>query len=154
MEVKFRSANINDVRILQKLNQEIFVDNHLYDSDLIMDWALSEKGKKYFSNIVQDNQAYCCLAEVNNKPIGYLAGREKKFGYRKSRYFEIENMGVSPEFRSKGVGTLLIKQAKDWARKQGYQKIFVNSYFNNQKAIEFYQRNGMKEIDLSLEGNL
>lgn len=154
MEVKFRLANINDVRILQELNQEVFVDNHQYDPDLIMDWALSEKGKQYFSNLVQDKQAYFCLAEVNNKPIGYIVGREKKFGYRKSRYFEIENMGVVPGFRSKGIGTLLIKQAKIWAKEQGYQKIFVNSYFNNRKAIEFYKRSGMKEIDLSLEGTI
>lgn len=154
MEVKLRLANIDDVKILQELNQEVFVDNHQYDPDLIMEWALSEKGKHYFANLVQDNQAYCCLAEVNNKPVGYIAGREKKFGYRKSRYFEIENMGVIPEFRSKGIGALLINQTKEEAKKKGYQKIFVNSYFHNIKAIAFYKNHGMKEIDLSLEGTI
>lgn len=151
MEIKFRLADINDVKVLQELNQEVFIDNHQYDPDLIMDWALSEKGKQYFSSLVQDNQAYCCLAEVNNRLVGYLAGREKKFGYRKSKYFEIENMGIIPEFRSKGIGTLLINRVKSWAKTQGYQKLFVTTYFGNEKAIIFYKHNGLKEIDLSLE---
>ena len=143
MEVKFRVVDINDVRVLQELNQEVFIDNYQYDQDLIMDWALSEKGEQYFSNLVKDKQAYC-----------YLAGREKKFSYRKNRYFEIENMGVIPKYRSQGIDKMLINQAKQWAREQGYQTIFVNSYFHNLKAIAFYKRNNMAEIDLSLEGNL
>lgn len=81
MEAKLRLADINDVKVLQELNQEVFVDNYQYDPDLI-------------------------------------------------------------------------KQAKDWARKQGYQKLFVTTYFGNEKAITFYKHNGLKEIDLSLEGTL
>ncbi|OGK58937.1 hypothetical protein A3H84_04410 [Candidatus Roizmanbacteria bacterium RIFCSPLOWO2_02_FULL_40_13] len=71
--------------------------------------------------------------------------------YKKSKYLEVENMGVIPEYRSKGIGAMLMENAKKWAKENGYQKLFVNSYFKNQKAIDFYKRNGFEEIDISLE---
>lgn len=63
-------------------------------------------------------------------------------------------MGVIPIYRSKGVGSLLMAEAKKWAKENKYQKLFVNSYFKNEKAIHFYQKCGFIPIDLSLEMNL
>lgn len=146
-----RQANKDEVEILQILNNEVFIDNQKYDSDLDMNWARSEKGKKYFSKLLNDSNAFCLIAEDNKKLIGYIAARKKDISYRKSKYIEIENMGVIPEYRSKGIGSSLIKKCLTWAKEKGFQKIYVNSYFQNNKGIVFYKRNGFTEIDLSLE---
>ncbi len=149
--IHIRQANNNDLTVLQNLNDEVFIDNHKYDADLDMNWAKSEKGKKYFSDLLNNTNACCFIAEENGKPVGYIAAGPKIVSYRKSKYLEIENMGVIPKYRSMGIGTMLIKECFKWGKAHGFQKIFVNAYFDNRMAIEFYRRNGFKEIDISLE---
>ncbi len=151
MNASIRQATFQDVALLQKLNQEVFVDNYKYDNDLMMDWALGESGKNYFTKAVSSTESACFIAEIDNEAVGYLSIGYKRTPFRKSRYLEVENIGVSPEFRSKGVGAMLIKKAKDWAKEHGYQRLAVSSYFQNTKAIEFYKRNGFSEMDLGLE---
>lgn len=63
-------------------------------------------------------------------------------------------MGVSPNFRSKGVGAQLVNQCLEIAKKNGYQKVYVNSYSDNTKATAFYEKCDLKKIDVSLEKNL
>ena len=116
-----------------------------------MDWAMGEKGKNYFTKSVSSNTSVCFIAEIDNKAVGYIAVGHKMTYFRKSRYLEVENVGVSPEFRSQGIGVELIKEAKDWGKERGYQRLFVSSYFHNTKANQFYKRNGFAEVDLGLE---
>lgn len=149
-----RQAQIGDLQKLQLLDDEVFVHDLEYDPDLDMDWAKSEKGEKYFSDLLKNPNSYCLLAEDNGKAIGYLACLPKDNGYRKSKYVEIGNMGVSPEYRSKGIGSMLINKGLKWARTRNYQKIYVSAYFGNKQAIKFYKKNGFLEIDLGLEQNL
>ena len=151
MNISIRQATIKDVPLLQKLNQEVFVEDFQYDNDLDMDWAMGEKGKSYFTKAVSSANSVCFVAEIDSQAVGYLAVGHKMTPFRKSRYLEVENIGVSPGFRSQGIGAELIKKAKDWGKEHGFSRLFVNSYFHNQRAVEFYKRNGFAEIDLGLE---
>ena len=136
---------------LQKLNDEVFQDNHKYDPDLVKDWALSDAGENYFQRILRDKNSCCFIASADKNPVGYIVGSPKKYSYRKSRYFEIDNMGVSPNYRSKGIGSKLIERLIVWAEENNYDKLIVNAYFSNASAIEFYKKNGFNEIDISME---
>jgi ribosomal protein S18 acetylase RimI-like enzyme len=149
-----RIAEKDEVKILQNLNDEVFVDNHKYDLDLKIDWAQSEIGEKYFKDALNNPNAICLIAEEDNKPIGYLVAAPKDFGYRLSKYLEIENMGVSPNFRSKGIGFQLVDKCLEIAKDKGFQKVYVNAYFENTKAIAFYEKCGLKKIDISLEKDI
>ncbi|OGK17096.1 hypothetical protein A2774_01950 [Candidatus Roizmanbacteria bacterium RIFCSPHIGHO2_01_FULL_39_12c] len=146
-----RRAKPDDIENLQKLNQEVFIDNHKYDDDLRMDWAISEKGKKYFTRLVKDKNSVCLMAFADGKPVAYIACGLKDFDYRKSKNLELQNMGTIPEYRSKGIGSKLIMKVKEWGKRQGFKRIYVNSYFHNHRAIKFYKKNAFAEIDLSLE---
>ncbi len=149
--IKIRIGTINDLLVLQDLNDEVFIDNAKYDIDLDLNWAKGDKGKKYFAELLSNKDAYKIIAEDEGKAIGYLAAAQKHIDYRNSKYLEIENMGVIPEYRSNGIGKLLIDECVTWAKENGYQKIFVNTYIANEKAISFYKKNGFDEIDISLE---
>ncbi len=152
--ITIRHADKNEVSDLQQLNNEVFIDNQKYDEDLDLNWAQSEKGKKYFTQLLSNPDSCCLIAEEDGKKIGYIAAGTKTVSYRKSRYMEIGDMGVIPGYRSKGIGRMLINECLKWAKTKGFQKAFVNSYFDNKKAIEFYKRNGFEEIDVSLERSI
>ena len=104
--------------------------------------------------MLNNPEAICLIAEENSEPIGYLVASPKEFGYRLSKYIEIENMGVSPNFRSKGIGTQLINKCLEIAKGKGYQKVYVNAYYENTKSIAFYEKCGLKKIDIALEKDI
>ena len=152
--ITLRQGTEADVQTLQRLNDEVFVDNAQYDDDLVIDWAQSDKGKEYFTKLLTSPDAICYIAEDGDKAVGYIACAKKVIGYRKSTHLEIENMGVSPAYQSKGIGTMLMDKAKQWAKAHGYQRLYVNSYIHNVKAIAFYQYNGFVKMDMGLEMKL
>jgi ribosomal protein S18 acetylase RimI-like enzyme len=152
LEVNIRSAVISEIKTLQNLNNEVFIDNHKYDSDLKMDWSQSKDGgNKYFTDLLNNSDSICLVAEVNQKIVGYIAAGPKEIGSRNSKYIEIDNMGVNSEYRSSGIGSQLIEKCSQLAKEKGFQKFYVNAYSQNTKAIDFYKRNGFAEIDVSLE---
>ncbi|MFI5240912.1 MAG: GNAT family N-acetyltransferase [Microgenomates group bacterium] len=152
--MNLRFARPNDVQILQNLNNEIFVDNSKYDPDIIIDWAQSPLGRDYFTQVVNDSDSICLIAEENGKPIGYINAAPKEFDYRHKKYIEVQNMGVSPDFRSKGVGAELMKECLKIAKEKGFEAVYVVSYYDNSKAVAFYEKSGFKRIDLGLERDL
>jgi ribosomal protein S18 acetylase RimI-like enzyme len=101
-----------------------------------------------------NKDAICLIAEEGSRKIGYIAAAKKNISACRSRYIEIENMGVIPDFRSKGIGALLIKECMKVAKSRGFQKAYVNAYIKNTEAVDFYKRNGFLEIDVSLERNI
>lgn len=149
--ITIRPATKNEVKTLQDLNNEVFIDNQKYDEDLDMDWAQSEKGKEYFTKLLNNVESICLIAEDGDMKIGYLVAAPKIVSYRKSKYIEIENVGVIPAYRSKGIGTQLMQECLKIAKSRGFQKAFVIAYFNNTKAVKFYKRKDFAEIDVSLE---
>jgi hypothetical protein len=48
--IKIRPARKSEVRDLQELNNEVFVDNQQYDDDLDMDWLKSKRFQKAYVN--------------------------------------------------------------------------------------------------------
>lgn len=144
-------AQKEEIQILQNLNDDVFTDNHKYDYDLKMDWAQSEVGNKYFTEVLDNPEAICLIAKDGEKPVGYIAALPKDFGYRLSKYIEIENMGVTPNYRSQGIGSKLINKTLEIAKERGFQKVYVNAYSDNLKGIKFYEKSGFKKIDVSLE---
>jgi len=152
--ITIRPARIDEIGELQRLNQEAFVDNQKYDPDLLMDWAPSEKGKKYFIKMLTNPDSQCFVAEDSGVLVGYIVLSERFIDYRKSRCVEINDVGVSPAYQSKGIGSMLIQKAIEWAKGKGYQKMYVNCYFKNTRGISFYKKNKLAKIDLGLEMNI
>lgn len=65
----------------------------------------------------------------------------------------IANVGVKPEMRSHGVGSALIKQAIEKAKRDGYKEMSLDVASNNPRAEALYQRLGFKFIKEKLFRN-
>ncbi len=152
--MKIRKAKIQEIDKIRKLNTAIFMSNSAYDDDIIPQFADTEIGKKYFEKAIKRTDGCFFVAEENKQLIGYTNGGALDLAYRKSKYFEIENLGVLPGAKRKGVGTQLIEAIQTWAKEHGYQKIYLESYIRNKEALAFYRKQGYIDIDISLEKTL
>jgi len=150
-----RPAKKDEVKKLQKLNASVFEeDNPEYDADLKPGWGLSEDGKKHFTDLLNEPQNCCFVAEDNRKMVGYISAKPKHFDYRKSKYIEIDNLGVIAEYRKQGIGRSLMDECLKWAKNKGYQKIFLVCFSKNKNALEFYKSYGFSDIYASLERDI
>lgn len=149
--VTIRPARPADWQVLQTLNDAVFQDNAKYDPDIIVDWAFSEDGIKYFKALANGDKYVCFVAEVDGEAVGYIAAQAKEISYRKSKYFEVDSIGVLPAFRSQGIGYQLMDACKQYAKEHGFQKLYVNCYSRNDNALAFYKKCGFDEIDRSME---
>lgn len=85
------------------------------------------------------------LAEINDIIVGYVFGQTKTAGGMSaaisdgSVYYEIEDLYVAPEYRSRGIGKTLVKYLENQLKLQSVNKLFLNTATNDYKKIlHFY----------------
>ena len=145
-----RKATIEDLSVIQALNNSLFeLEKSNYDPTLVKDWPLTEEGKEYFCDLINNN--YVIVAQLNNNIMGYLAGTiNEKGSYEEVKYGEINNMFIKDECRGLGIGKLLINNFKDYCKTNRINNVKVTASFKNKNAIECYNKNGFEEFDLTL----
>lgn len=76
------------------------------------------------------------VAEENNKILGYIGM------YLSIDEGEITNVAVAPEMRCRGIGGMLLAEAKKEAESRSVGKIVLEVRCSNDSAIRLYERNG------------
>ena len=59
--------------------------------------------------------------------------------------FHINILAVYPEFRGRGVGSMLLDHAKHLAKSKGFDRLSLAVFEENSGAVRLYQRHGFKE---------
>ena len=157
MEPKIKSATIDNLKNIQKLNLILFKKEYNeFDKTLNCDWTYGNDGEEYFKNRILKDDGCALVAYINNNVVGYLVGGlDKKGSYRVLPIFaELENMLVLDNCRSKGVGTKLFNAFIDWCKSKDVKRLRIVASAQNVRAIEFYKRNRLTEYDLILESNI
>ena len=95
----------------------------------------------------------------DGRAIGALTLNECAAIYAGGRFGEISEFYVVPDFRSKGVGSLLIEAALEFGRERGWPNIEVGAPAPPawQRTVDFYLKHGFEEVgprlDLTLRGS-
>ncbi|MFZ1721510.1 MAG: GNAT family N-acetyltransferase [Microgenomates group bacterium] len=154
MQINIRQARPKDWQLIQKLNNHVFQNDKENDSDMNLNWPFTEQGIAYYKDLANGTYGHCLIAEIGNEVVGYAALSKKSFDYRNSQYVELENIGVDPAYRSKGIGKVLMETIEKWARDQGADKLYVAAFWGNTRAIKYYKQNGFHETGIELEKDL
>ena len=152
--IEIRKALLDDLEIVRSLNNELFkLEKENYDSTLTRNWPLTEEGKEYFTDLI--NNSYVIVAELDNNIVGYLAGSiNEKGSYEEIQYGEINNMFIKDECRGLGIGKSLINNFKDYYKSNEINNLKVTASYKNKNAIEFYKKSGFEEFDLTLTARI
>jgi ribosomal protein S18 acetylase RimI-like enzyme len=154
MDIKIETARSEGWKTIQRLNNQVFQADKENDDDLDLNWSFSEKGISYYHKLANGEYGKCFIAYLDGKAVDYVALHLKDFGYRKSKYVEIENIGVDPAYRSLGIGKLLMDRTVEWAKEQQATKLYVVAFWNNKRTIKFYKQHGFYESGLEMDRKL
>lgn len=92
-----------------------------------------------FNSITQIK--YAIVAYENGIPVG--CGAIKEFS---KEAMEVKRMFIIPEFRAKGLATLILKELEQWALELGYHKCILETGKKQPEAISLYRKNDYVRI--------
>ena len=101
--------------------------------------------------------SFLAATTPDDRDVGVVTLNECAAIYAGGRFGEISEFYVTPGFRSKGVGALLIEAAVAFGRERGWRDIEVGapSVPTWQRTVDFYLRHGFEEVgprlDLTLQ---
>lgn len=151
-DISIREARTHDLKAIQKLSTELAHSDSPYDKDVDLDWADTNDGKKYFKEKIQKIEGICWVAALNDEIIGYATASIKETpSWRLVKVSELENLFVSEQYRSRGIGKLFMDTFMNWSKKMKVNKVSTCVFYPNNNAIEFYKRYGLKQYDINLE---
>lgn len=147
-----KAAEVENLDFIKKTYK--LLDNEMMNLlkqliDMDEDEADEQHSDKYWEDLIRGETGYILVAFQDEKPAG-IAVVEKK----DAREVHLEDLLVLPEFQKHGIGELLVKEARNFAVKKGYEKMSLNVLANNGNARHLYTKQGFQEVKISMLCNL
>jgi len=147
MDIKIEEATENDAFILStltgKLLQEIMdkININVFNFD-------QKETEKRAVDLISKNLYFVFIAKdkKTDKAIGFISLYESYALYAEGAYGTIPELYVSPEYRSKKIGKLLLAKARKFANSKNWKRLEVTTpplpAFD--KTLSFYETNNFE----------
>lgn len=156
----FRLATLDDTENLAILKQQVWVSTYAVEgirkefSDYLLATFTTEnerdniKNQQKFTLVAESKGHLIGCAVVNLSPNESLPQIEN--------VPEVSVLYVLERFCGKGIGKLLLNETIYALKNLNYKSVWLSVYHKNQKAINFYNKNGFKDfgkIYFEMSGN-
>jgi RimJ/RimL family protein N-acetyltransferase len=103
------------------------------------DSSVQDLGRE-LAGVARSPNSVILLAELGDQLVGYLELTGGSF--RRSRATAYLVIGVRADAAGRGIGTGLLRHAKDWAAAHGLHRLELTVMAHNTRAIRLYERMG------------
>jgi RimJ/RimL family protein N-acetyltransferase len=124
------------------------INSAIAEGDLtIMDKQFTTQEEKEFIASMSRREAIF-IAKVKGEIVGvqgiYLYSKTGSMGH-------VAEMGtwIRKDYRGKGIGKSLAREAFDFARENGFEKIFMGVMAHNKHALAFYRKIGFRKVGIA-----
>lgn len=131
---------------LKDIEQSYELLNELYENEIIYDVFVDK-----YNNNLQDENFYGILAEENGIVVGILISRIVNRLVKTNNILFVDDLIVNKDYRSKGIGNLLLQNAINYAKEKKCETIELKSYISNEKSHKFYEKIGLKKQHYSFK---
>ena len=114
-------------------------------------WDMNKKkflADKFYKEII-DNNRITFIYQENNEFLGEVSlvfdMQDPDYTIKDKRIY-VSRFLVKKEYRSKGIGTILMDYIIRYAKDLGYKEMSVGVDLDNYVAIKFYVKNGFNKI--------
>ena len=152
--VTIRKATTEDLARLEELYRELEEDAVLYQPEHFVfspQGTRTEQAKEFLDSDTQT----MLVAEKDGEVIGFahlVLIKAKKVPCLKSEIsLYLQDLVVTAEYRSQGIGTILMNEAKKYGKENGADFFRTQVFPQNTDGLRFYERNGFSEKMITIE---
>jgi ribosomal protein S18 acetylase RimI-like enzyme len=142
-----RNASDADLDAIIALNALVQRQHAKALPDLFKTPTEPQQTRSAFRGFLADSASLTLLAE-NEQPAGYLwaqfQNRQDGWARFAVRLLYIQHIVVAPNFRRRGIGSLLLNKAIEIAQRKGVERLELDVWSFNGDAKRFYERHGFK----------
>lgn len=136
-----RKATNNDIPAIAELYREQFREMAKLIPDFIKE---GDQSAEFIENTIADEESDILVYENDGMVVGFILLHTKTrpdFSFMlPGKYCYIMDIIVTENYRGKGLGTALMKAAKDWAKERNCNFINLDVLVNNPGAIKLYKK--------------
>lgn len=152
--IRYREATASDLPAIGALGSQVNALHHQAFPQLFAAPADPGRDNEHWSASVAQAMATTFVAELGS---GALAGfvtvaiqDETHTLLQPVRFGRVGTLGVTPEWRGRGIGRALMQQAQDWAQARGCVELRLNVWAFNEAARRLYDELGYELRQLTL----
>ena len=150
-QITIRNATLDDLPILLNFEQGIITAERPFDV------TIKEGPVSYYDlkQMIMDDDSCVLVAESEGKVVasGYAISKRARHYLNHEYYAYLGFMYTDPEYRGRGINTMIVEALKNWSAENGFQEIRLTVYSDNLPAIKAYEKAGFKKhiIEMRLE---
>ena len=147
-----RKADRNDIKELQKLYAELEEDAVIFQPE---HFVMGNRDEQFFDSIFNSDNQDILVAESDNKVVGFahvvMLEQKKVPCLKPEKVVYLQDLDVSKELRSRGIGAQLIDACKDYGKEHGADFMRTQVFPQNVRGMKFYERCGFSEKMKTIE---
>ncbi len=122
----------------------------LYDTIYTIAPGAEKIIRRFLADLCVSSHSCLFIAESDGAVIGFLSGelREGSPAFMPKTWAAVEDIYITPEHRSLGVGRALFEEFQEWAREKGIDGISLQVAADNARARKFYEQLGFREVSV------
>ena len=152
MDFLIRKATIDDIKELRELYLSLEKDGVRYQPE---HFVIGERTEEFFQSVFNSENQDILVADIEGKAAGFvhvMILQQKKVACLKSQsVVYLQDLCVREDVRNKGIGTVLIRAAKDYGKEHKADFIRTQVFPGNIDGMRFYERNGFCEMMKTIE---
>ncbi len=142
-----RLGEEKDISRVNELRKQVN-DMHVQGEPNIFKPGFCQEMQDYLKQFVNSDDKCFIVYEQDSYIVGYamlefITKPENAYRYQ-LQFVEVSELGVDDACRSSGIGKQLFDYIIDIAKNRGYENIELNMWTFNERALKFYEKQGLK----------
>lgn len=143
--IKFQSVGIEHISIIQKIAYETWPDTFqkvmpFEQIDYMLELIYNESS---LQTQMLEKEHQFILVQKDEQPFGFTS---YELNYNNEAQLMIHKIYLLPQSQGLGIGTKLFNLLSDIAQQKNNKRLRLKVYYENHKAIGFYEKYGFKQI--------
>ena len=152
--VNIRKAKTEDLARLEELYRELEEDAVLYQPEHFVFSPVGTRSEQ-MKDFLDSNSQAMFVAEEDGEVIGFahvvLIKAKKVPCLKPETSLYLQDLVVTAEYRSRGIGTILLNEAKKYGKDNGADFFRTQVFPQNTDGMRFYERNGFSTKMITIE---
>ena len=153
-----RKAKIEDAIAIEALYTELEKDAVMYQSEHFVLSPAGARSRQLEEILKNENQVILVAVDESDVVIGFahvvFMGVKAFSCLKPQTNIYLQDLVVSGDYRNRGIGTLLLNEAKKYGTEKGADFFRTQVFPMNKAGLRFYERNGFSIKMITIEAPL